>query len=134
MPKRFTCAGAGTPPPLAWSGVPRRAAELVLVLEDPDAPGGTFTHWTVFGVPPGTSQIRAGGLPAGASSGRNGYGKNGYGAPCPPSGDRAHRYVFTLYALSRRSGLAAGASPAEVKDAVSATAAARGRLTTTYRR
>jgi len=134
LPRQFTCAGAGKSPPLAWSGVPGRAAELVLLLEDPDAPGGTFTHWTLFRIPPRTSSVRAGAVPAGARTGRNGFGKDRYGPPCPPSGDRAHRYVFTLYALSRRSTFPAGASSTEVKDAVSGTAIAQGYLTATYRR
>lgn len=134
LPKEFTCDGARTSPPLEWSGVPRRAAELALVLEDPDAPGGTFTHWTVLGIVPSTSHIGPGSLPPGARAGRNSFGTTGYGPPCPPKGGGPHRYVFMLYALSRRSGLAAGASPSEVTGAVASAAIGQGGLTATYRR
>ena len=134
LPREFTCGGARRSPPLEWSGVPRRAAELALVLEDPDAAGGNFTHWTVFGIAPSTSHIGAGALPPGARAGRNSFGTTGYGPPCPPRGDRPHRYVFTLYALSRPSGLTAGASPSEVTGAVGSAAIGQGRLTATYRR
>ena len=114
--------------------MPRRAAELALVLEDPDAPGGNFTHWTVVGIAPNTAHIGPGALPPGARAGRNSFGTTGYGPPCPPRGDRPHRYVFTLYALSRPSGLTAGASPSEVTGAVGSGAIGQGRLTATYRR
>src|SRR4029077_7015381 len=82
IPARYTCAGEGDAPPLAWSGVPGGAHELGLLMEDPDAPGGTFVHWILAGIPPTST-----GTPvAGADAGTNSFGKDGYGGPCPPQG------------------------------------------------
>ena len=119
IPARYTCAGSGDRLPLRWSGVPSRARELVLVVTDPDAPGGRFVHWTAFGIPPTARSV-----PAGAASGRNSTGKMGWAPPCPPPG-APHRYVFDLYALARTSGLEAGASANDVIAAVRG-AVARG--------
>lgn len=100
IPKRYTCDGENVSPPLAWTGVPAAAARLVLVVDDPDAPGGLFTHWIVFDLPPSTSTLPEGVKPAGnqgINQGINDFGKVGYGGPCPPKG--RHRYVFHLFAL-----------------------------------
>jgi hypothetical protein len=128
IPGRYTCDGAGTSPSLRWSGAPR-AAELVLVVQDPDAPGGTFVHWTAFAIVART----VGFIPAGARlrSGENSAGKTGWTPPCPPKGDKPHRYEFSLYALRRPSGLKPGASPEQVR-AKLAGAPARGSFTATY--
>jgi Raf kinase inhibitor-like YbhB/YbcL family protein len=128
IPRRYTCDGAGLSPPLRWSGAPR-AAELVLVVQDPDAPGGTFVHWTAFAI-----VARAlGSIPAGARlrSGENSAGQDGWTPPCPPKGDTPHRYEFSLYALRRPSGLKPGASPAQVR-AKLAGALARASFTARY--
>jgi hypothetical protein len=128
IPKEHSCDGTGTPPPLAWTGVPHGARELVLVVEDPDAPGGTFVHWTAFGIPaPATT------MPADPAGGENSAGKRGWTPPCPPAG-KPHHYVFTLYALGRPSGLKPGASAKDVRAVLSKGALARGRLTGTYGR
>ena len=131
VPRRFTCDGAGGSPPLRWSGAPAPARELVLVVQDPDAPGGTFVHWTGFGIPAAPS----GTIPAGAHlrSGRNSTGHVGWTPPCPPKGDTPHRYEFSLYALRKPSGLAVGAEPADVRAALTG-ALARGRFTARYGR
>jgi Raf kinase inhibitor-like YbhB/YbcL family protein len=129
IPRRFTCDGEEVSPPLAWSGVPAEARSLALLVEDPDAPGGTFVHWTLFGVSPDTAAIEAGRLPAQAREGENSFGDAGYGGPCPPEGDEPHRYVFTLYALRSEPDLDAGASPEAVRSAIADTAIARGQLT-----
>jgi Raf kinase inhibitor-like YbhB/YbcL family protein len=128
IPKDNSCDGAGKPPALSWSGVPERARELVLVVEDPDARGGTFVHWTAFGIPADATSV-----PAGVAGGKNSSGDEGWTPPCPPGG-KPHRYVFTLYALGRPSGLEAGASAKDVRAALSGGALARGRLTGTYSR
>jgi len=122
IPVRYTCSGAGARPPVTWRGVPRRARELVLVVTDPDAPGGRFVHWTAYGIAPDAHA-----LPSRVREGRNSAGKNGWTPPCPPKGDRPHRYVFALYALARRSGLAPGAEPDRVIGALRG-ALARGAL------
>ncbi|HSP71832.1 MAG TPA: YbhB/YbcL family Raf kinase inhibitor-like protein [Gaiellaceae bacterium] len=96
MPARYTCDGRDTSPPLRWTAPPRGTASLALTVTDPDAPGGTFVHWRLTGIP---ASART--LPAGShAGGRNSFGKTGYGGPCPPRG-QAHRYVFVLRALGR---------------------------------
>jgi Raf kinase inhibitor-like YbhB/YbcL family protein len=113
--------------------VPPGTRSLALLLEDPDAPGGTFLHWAVYRLPARADRLAAGRVPNGAVQGRNSFGKTGYGPPCPPKGDRAHRYVFTLYALRAAPKLAAGAPPADVRAGLTG-AAAKGVLTARYGR
>jgi Raf kinase inhibitor-like YbhB/YbcL family protein len=134
IPRRFTCDGGDVSPPLAWEGVPAAARSLALLVEDPDAPGGTFVHWTLFNLPPTTRALDAGRVPAGAREGKNSFGHRGYGGPCPPKHKPPHRYVFTLYALRSDLGLDAGASPDDVRAAIGRRALARGQLTGRYGR
>jgi len=129
IPPRFSCDGEDVSPPLQWSGVPGDARSLALLLEDPDAPGGTFVHWTAYAIEPATTGLRQGQVPAGAREGENSFGDRGYGGPCPPEGDEPHRYVFILYALRAAPELDAGASPDEVREAIADRAIARGELT-----
>ena len=128
IPKDNSCDGAGKPPALSWTGVPGDARELVLVVEDPDAPGGTYVHWTAFGIPGDATSV-----PADVAGGENSAGKEGWTPPCPPEG-KPHHYVFTLYALGDPSGLKAGASAKDVRAALSKRPLALGRLTGTYER
>jgi phosphatidylethanolamine-binding protein (PEBP) family uncharacterized protein len=100
-----------------------------VLLQDADAPGGTFVHWTLYGLAP----RRAGALTARGEQGFNGFGRLGWGAPCPPQGATPHHYVFTLYALPRPSSLRAGAPASSVRAALAAPLA-RGRLVGTYSR
>lgn len=100
--------GENLPPGLEWSGVPEGTAELVVTCEDPDAPRGTFTHWLLAGITPGTSGFGEGEVPDEAVAGRNDFGEPGYGGPLPPAGDRVHRYFFHVLALGRPSGLSEG--------------------------
>jgi Raf kinase inhibitor-like YbhB/YbcL family protein len=127
VPKRYTCAGEGVSPPLSWSGVPREARELALVVEDPDA--GRFLHWTVLKIPASRSGFPEGGAPPGAVETHNSFGDQGWGAPCPPKGDRPHRYVFALYALAEPLDADEHASPDEVRKELADAALARGVLT-----
>ena len=131
IPAEHTCDGINLPPPLAWTGVPAGAKELAILVEDPDAPGGTFVHWTVYGISPGAK--RAKGPPTGAEEGSNSFGRGGWSGPCPPKGDDPHRYVFTIYALADASGLKPGAHPRKVREAVEG-ALAKGTLTLRYGR
>jgi Raf kinase inhibitor-like YbhB/YbcL family protein len=94
IPKRYTCDGANVSPPLTVVDVPVGALSLALVVEDPDAPRGTWDHWVLYDMDV-TSDIREGATTG--TPGRNSWGRTGYGGPCPP--DREHRYVFTVYAV-----------------------------------
>jgi Raf kinase inhibitor-like YbhB/YbcL family protein len=100
IPDKFTCKGANINPSLQLSGVPASAGSLVLILDDPDAPGGLFTHWMIWNIPAGTTQISEKSAPTAATEGTNDFGKTGYGGPCPPSG--THRYFFRIIALDRK--------------------------------
>ena len=107
IPTRYTCDGKNVSPPLRWSHAPARARTLALRLDDPDAPGGTFTHWTIWNLPANKT-----GLAAGANwsfEGTNSFSRVGYRGPCPPPGSR-HHYVFRLYALNTRLTLRRGAT------------------------
>ncbi len=104
IPGKYTCSGENLSPPLAISGVPASAKSLALIVEDPDAPSGTFVHWVVYNLPPATTQIDAGvkqdaAMPGGGVQGRNDFGRLGYGGPCPPPGS-PHHYHFRLFALN----------------------------------
>jgi len=131
FPREFTCDGANRTPRLRWSPPPPGTKELVIELFDPDAPGGTFTHWLVYGIPPTVSSLA--GAPAGAAEGVNGFGRRGYGGPCPPRG-AAHHYHFVVLALGTRLGLAAGATRSELESRLSGHVLARGQLVATYQR
>ncbi|XUL91848.1 YbhB/YbcL family Raf kinase inhibitor-like protein [Streptomyces galilaeus] len=134
VPRRYTCDGADVSPPLAFEGVPAGTAELVVVLEDPMAPHGTFTHWLMWGVPPRDTRLAAGEPPQGAVQGRNDFKKTGYGGPCPPKGAAPHRYVLSVYAADRKLTLAADASPDDVRRALTGHTLASGTLTGRYGR
>ncbi|MGW5238471.1 YbhB/YbcL family Raf kinase inhibitor-like protein [Monashia sp. NPDC004114] len=132
MPVDYTCNGAGRIPPLAWSGTPSDAAALALVVDDPDAPSGTFTHWVVLDLPSGTIKLDGDVLPTGAVQAKNSGGRVGWYPPCPPSG--IHRYRFTVYALSKATGLPNGVGLDQALGAVGDNAVAQGRLVGTYGR
>lgn len=102
IPSDFTCEGKGTSLPLAWSDPPPGTKSFALLVDDPDAPKGTFVHWVVYDIPASARSIDEGRPPAGAHQGKNSDRKEQWAPPCPPSG--AHRYVFTLYALDTTIG------------------------------
>lgn len=134
IPAAYTCDGEDAPPTLSWSGVPEEANALVIVLEDPDAPSGTFVHWLVAGIPPATERILPGGLPAGAVQGRNDFGDTGYGGPCPPAGDEPHRYRFEVLAVDASLDVAEGFTRDDLAAALEGHAIARGELVASYGR
>jgi len=133
IPRRYTCDGENVSPPLDFSGVPGDAAELVVLVEDPDAPRGTFVHWVVWGIDPHATALGAGEVPSGAVEGRNGFGKRGYGGPCPPKGT-PHRYVFSVFAADGRPALSEDASADEVKHALAGHVTGSGTLVGRYGR
>jgi Raf kinase inhibitor-like YbhB/YbcL family protein len=103
IPRRYTCDGEDTSPPLFWSGAPNGTESYAIILEDPDAPGGTFTHWVLYDLPATTTSLPEGAGKNGkfkesSKQGVNDFGRIGYGGPCPPEG--THRYIFRLYALN----------------------------------
>lgn len=126
IPARYTCKGENLSPPLAWSGVPSGAAALALVVADPDAPAGTYVHWVVLDADPGTASAGEGEVPAGGRQARNSAKHARYDGPCPPSG--THRYRFTVFALSRATGLRDGADLHTALAAIDRLATARGTL------
>ena len=138
IPSRFTCAGVNLSPALTWSGVPAEAHALALIVDDPDAPMGNWTHWLIWNIPAQATSLPEG-VPAaevldnGARQGRNDFGKIGYGGPCPPPG-RAHRYFFKLYALDKRLEVKAGATRRELEAAITSHVLSRTELIGTFRR
>lgn len=109
IPERYAKEGDDVPPALEWSGVPDDAQEIAVLVDDPDAPDGRFTHWMVAGIDPSVRRLESGELSEGAVQGRNDFGDVGYGGPLPPEGDPPHRYVFKVIALGEPSGLDSGA-------------------------
>ncbi len=116
IPRAHTCDGADLSPPLTWRDAPKGTSAFALVVDDPDAPAGTWVHWVVYGLDASTTNLPAGipttpelEQPIGATQGTNDFRRSGYGGPCPPRG-RPHRYVFTLYALDTRIALPPGAT------------------------
>ena len=99
LPKKYTCDGKDISPPLTISDVPDEAKSLVLIMDDPDAPGGVFTHWLVWNIHPVIKEIEENQVPLDAVEGCNSTGSSGYKGACPPSG--THRYRFKLYALNK---------------------------------
>jgi Raf kinase inhibitor-like YbhB/YbcL family protein len=126
IPPQFTCSDGGAAPDLAWRGVPAGTKSVALVVTDPDAPGGTFVHWVLYGLPPRDGRLAGDQPPAGASEADNSSGEKGWTPPCPPSG--THQYHFTVYALS---GQPSGKSTPDLLDSIGSLALARGELTGT---
>lgn len=131
FPREFTCDGANRLPRLRWSTPPAGTQELAIELLDPDAPGGTFTHWLVYGISASISGLAA--VPAGGAEGVNDFGRPGYGGPCPPRGP-AHHYRFVVLALDTRLGLAAGATRSDLEARISGHVLGTGELVATYQR
>ena len=138
IPRKFTCDDADTSPALTWGTPPAGTQSLALIVTDPDAPRGSFTHWILYDVPPSTRELQEGvakqaELPDGSRQGRNDFGNTGYGGPCPPGGS-PHRYIFSLYALDSKLNLPPGASRKQVEGAMKGHVLAQGELTGKYHR
>lgn len=131
IPPDYGCDGADRPPPLSWSEPPEGTQGFALVVDDPDAPGGTFRHWGAYNIPAAARSLTAGAV----SEVRNDFGKRGYGGPCPPRGHGPHRYRFKLFALSvDKLALPAGSKVAELEQAAERQALGRAELVGTYQR
>ena len=141
IPDKYTCEGEDLSPELTVADVPGDVAALAVVVDDPDAPAGTFTHWLLWNLPPDTVEIPEGVSPreqlpdlGGASQGENDFGEVGYRGPCPPEGDAPHEYRFTLYVLDEQLDVDGGASRPEVQDELDAKTRDSDQFTGTFAR
>ena len=130
IPRRYTCDGADTSPPLAWEEVPEGVEAFALIVEDPDA--GGFIHWVLTDIPGDLRELPEGQGDAIGAPGATSFGRPGWGGPCPPSGE--HHYVFTLLALSAQLAVDVGATADEVRNAAGGLTLGRGELTGVYAR
>lgn len=123
IPGRYTCDGQSLTPSLQWQDVPTGTQSFALILDDPDAPDGTFTHWVVFNIPGDATKLpetvpATGQMQAGVKQGKNSKGDAEYFGPCPPEGSTPHHYQFHLYALDTTLSLQDGASRQDVERAM----------------
>jgi Raf kinase inhibitor-like YbhB/YbcL family protein len=132
IPSRYACDGDDVSPPLRWANVPEEARSLALLVDDPDAPRGVFTHWVAWGLDPGRGGLGEG--EAAPGEGRNDFGTVGYRGPCPPPGHGPHRYFFRLYALDRDLELDPGAGKPELEQIIEGHVLAAAELVGTYER
>ena len=118
IPKQYTCDGQDISPQLSWHDYPKETQSFVLIVDDPDAPSGTWDHWLLFNIPPNANELKEkiASLPAGTKAGKNSWRRNDYGGPCPP--DTEHRYFFKLYALDKGLDLPEGASKYQIETAM----------------
>jgi Raf kinase inhibitor-like YbhB/YbcL family protein len=130
IPERYTLDGPNLSPPLHIEDVPAQARSLALVVEDPDAPGGTFNHWLLFNMDPKIKEIRENSAPVWATRGRNDFGDLDYDGPKPPAG--THHYHFRLFALDAMLGLQPGAQRSELEQAMAGHVLAQADLTGIY--
>ncbi|MEZ0324146.1 MAG: YbhB/YbcL family Raf kinase inhibitor-like protein [Hydrogenothermaceae bacterium] len=139
IPKIYTCEGEDVSPPIRWSNFPKEAKSFVIIMEDPDAPMGVFTHWIVYDIPtninsllenfPKKPQVEE------IKQGINDFGKIGYGGPCPPKGHGYHRYYFKIYALNiEKIGLPAGAKRRDLLNRIRSHIIAEGEVVGRYKR
>jgi Raf kinase inhibitor-like YbhB/YbcL family protein len=116
IPIRFTCDGENINPRLEITDVPEETVALALIMEDPDAPTGTFYHWVLWNIDPTLAQIEEDSVPKDAVEGKNSGGKNSYLGPCPPSG--THRYIFRIFALREKLNLSSSTTAFELEGAI----------------
>ncbi|HET8902278.1 MAG TPA: YbhB/YbcL family Raf kinase inhibitor-like protein [Holophagaceae bacterium] len=137
LPPRFGEDGGDTSPVVFWSGAPAQTRAFALIVDDPDAPGGTWTHWVAYDLPVSSGleegRPRTAELPDGGKQGLNSWGRLGWNGPAPPPG-KVHHYVFRVFALSAPTGLAPGATADTLRSAMKGRVLAEGHWTGTYRR
>ncbi len=143
IPDKFTCEGGDINPALAIENVPENAKSLALIVDDPDAPGGTFTHWTVWNINPNTTAIKEESVPPKSVEGETDFGRVGYGGPCPPASPKPseggppgkpHRYFFKLYALDAMLNLPEGSKRADLEKEIATHTIASAELVGIYER
>jgi Raf kinase inhibitor-like YbhB/YbcL family protein len=132
IPRRHSCEGEDLSPSLSWSQLPDGTAALALIVDDPDAPVGVFTHWLGWELDPAAGGLREG--EAAPVEGRNDFGEISYRGPCPPPGHGPHRYFFRLHALEEELKLEPGVGRAELEEALAGRSVAVAELMGTYER
>lgn len=135
IPVQYTCDGQDISPPLSWDTPPAGTQSLALIVDDPDAPGGTFVHWVAYNLSADSQQLPEAVLNQnfkGGAQGKSSFGKLGYGGPCPPKG--THRYFFKLYALDQKLGLEPGKTKEQVLQAMEGHVLATSELIGRYQR
>lgn len=137
IPARYTCQDADVSPELTWDGAPDGTQSFALIMDDPDAPGRTWVHWVIVNLPGDLDSLPEGieaddDLPGAAAHGRNSWGRNDYGGPCPPSG--THRYFFKLYALDSALDLEPGVTQDDLLAAMDGHILAEAQLMGTYQK
>ena len=130
IPAEFTCDGAGQPPPLAWGEAPAGTRSFALIVDDPDAPGGTFRHWGAYNIPASARSLKPGSFQEAV----NDFGKPGSGGPCPPKGHGPHHYRFKLLALDIERLQISNPKIERLEDEAGKHVVARGEFTGTYER
>ena len=138
IPKQFTCVATDVSPALEWSGAPAKTGSFALIVDDPDAPAGTWVHWVLWNLPPSSHSLPQGvtkreQLDDGSHQGKNDFRRIGYNGPCPPPG-KPHRYFFRLYALDAKLDLAPGTTRQELDTAMKGHALGEAEYMGTFRR
>jgi len=132
IPAKYTCDGENISPPLQFEGISENAQSLTLIMDDPDAPAGTWVHWTAWNIDPKTQGFNEGSAPQGTVEGVTSFGSSGYGGPCPPSG--THRYFFKIYALNKKIDLSPQADKSKLEEVMNDHVLAKGELIGLYGR
>lgn len=132
IPRVYTCDDKNISPPLEWTGIPSDTVSLALIMDDPDAPAGTWVHWVLYNLPPNLTELEQG-KSGGGVDGKNDFNRLGYGGPCPPKGSN-HRYFIKVYALDTLLDLIPGATQAQVESAMRGHILTQGQLMGKYGR
>lgn len=139
IPVKYTCEGKDISPPLAWKNIPEGTKGVVLICDDPDAPGGTWVHWVIYNIPPDLKELKEGIPPEkelrnGIMQGRNSWDRIGYGGPCPPPGHGVHRYFFKIYAIDKVLEFSPGMTKEEILKIIKGHIIAEGKLMGKFKR
>jgi Raf kinase inhibitor-like YbhB/YbcL family protein len=132
IPKKYGCGGDNVNPPLRIESVPPEAKSMALIFDDQDAPGGSYVHWVLWNIDPGTKEIKEGSVPEEAVQGINGFKKDTYGGPCPPT--RPHRYVFKVFALDTVLNINPASTKLDLEKAMKGHVLGEAQLKGTYKK
>lgn len=132
IPSKYTCEGEDSNPPLEIKNIPEGCKSLALIIDDPDAPGGSWIHWLVWNISPSSPNIEENSKPEGAIEGRNSFNKTSYGGPCPPGG--THNYWFKVYALDEKMEMGPESDEKDLQKAMEGHVIEKAELAGTYSR